>query len=912
MTPATPPTKTTKAARKVLTIEDIVTLESAPYGEMVPARNLHELFLATASLHPDRPALTVLKTGMADEPIKTLTHSEWLTEITRAANLFASIHAGGAGVTAILCPTLPLIPAAVLGAQLAGIASTINYLLNVDAIVDLLVAEGANVLVIPGREEDPALWEKANAVIERVPTLKRVMAIGGADDPAKRIFSYESALDRQRGDRLDFDLSSDRASVCALFHTGGTTGRPKLVRLTHGNQIHAAWAFAQVHGLDEFDAAINGFPLFHVGGTITVGLSVLAAGGHMIVPSPYALRRPEVVQNYWRLVERFRATIVSGVPTSIAALAEAPLGECQIGSVRMGLTGGAVLPKAVGERFQSRTGVRLFETYGMTETAAAIAFNPGRGNPVAGSVGFRAPYAETKIVKLESSDQGMTTCPPLASGAVLVRGPQVFPGYVNPEHDIGVLGADGWLVTGDIGYLTEDQRLVLTGREKDLIIRGGHNVDPASIEDVANSFPGVQISAAVGMPDAYAGEAPILFAVPEPKQTLDLDGLKAHLAQNVIEPPARPKRVVLLDALPVTAVGKIFKPALRDLAIRENALLEIEQIFGEGVDAKIEVEKNEKLETIVRIAVASGDQDRVRQLEATLSRLPQRYIVVPKRTEAMAGRKVLVEFDDGVAVITLNRPEALNALSHELMHALDQALDQVLAADGVRAVVITGAGRAFSAGGDLIEFGKAVEADPTVLIETLAFNQRVFAKLEALPFPAIAAVNGTAIAGGLELILCCDVVIAAEGARIGDGHAKYGVIPAAGATVRLMRKLPANVAMHLFFSAEARPAEDFLKWGLVNEVQPFEVLVERSRAVARQFCRQSPQALKAIKALALANASGLASEASKSEIAEFRHHVMRADFAEGLLAFREKRQPKYAALTLSQLSPQRQGSKATE
>jgi hypothetical protein len=196
---------------------------------------------------------------------------------------------------------------------------------------------------------------------------------------------------------------------------------------------------------------------------MTAGLSILAAGGHVIIPSPYSLRLPRVIQNYWRIVERFQATIVSGVPTSIAALAEVPIGNSNVASVRMALTGGAVLPKTVGERFEKRTGTRLFETYGMTETAAAIAFNPGRGEPLAGSVGFRAPYAKTLIAAFSSEDKNPKACAPLTSGLVLVQGPQVFPGYVDPQHNVGVLTEAGWLVTGDIGYLTEDERLILTG-----------------------------------------------------------------------------------------------------------------------------------------------------------------------------------------------------------------------------------------------------------------------------------------------------------------------------------------------------------------------------------------------------------------------------------------------------------------
>ena len=557
----TRPPKTTRFTKPVRTIADIVALEREPYDELVPARNLYDLFEATALLHPDRPALTVMKTGDLDEAAAHLSHRELLAGISQAANLFRSLGVTAhSGPVAFLCPALVQMQVALLGAQVAGVASTINYLLTADAVADLLIAENAEVLVIPSAARDPECWQKANAVIERVPSLRFILVIGGESDPARKMIGFDAAVAVQH-DALEFPLDADRGTVCALFHTGGTTGRPKLVRLTHGNQIHAAWSFAQVHGFDESDAVINGFPLFHVGGTITAGLSILAAGGHVIIPSAQSLRNPKVIQNYWNIVQRYRATIVSGVPTSIAALAEVPVASTDISSVRMALTGGAVLPKAIGERFEERTGIRLFETYGMTETAAAIAFNPGRGEPLAGSVGFRAPYARTKIVSLQNPEQ-LQDCPTLTSGLVVVRGPQVFPGYVDPQHDAGVLTEDGWLVTGDIGYLTEDERLILTGRAKDLIVRSGHNIDPAAIEDVANEFPGVQISSAVGMPDQYAGEVPILFVVAAPGQTIDLGALEQHLERNVMEPPAKPKRVLVLDRLPVTAVGKIFKPAL--------------------------------------------------------------------------------------------------------------------------------------------------------------------------------------------------------------------------------------------------------------------------------------------------------------------------------------------------------------
>ncbi len=617
--------KTTRPVLDVRTIEDVVAIESRPYDELVTAHNLYDLFLATAQDVGDRQALTVLRSPDPADVGVSLTHRELLAEITRAANLFRALGLReGAGVAAFLAPTVPELPILLLGAQVVGVASTLNYLLSREAIIDLLDAEKATILIVAARELDETCWAKASGVLDAVPSLRRVIVIGGTGDLPAGHQRLSDLLAEHRCDGLDFAPSADRDTVCALFHTGGTTGRPKLVQITHGNQIHAAFGFAQVFGYDEAEIVINGFPFFHVGGTMTVGLSVLAAGGHVVVPSPYALRPLSVIENYWRLVEHFRATMVSGVPTSIAALTSSFRPGLNVSTVRMAGTGGAVLPREIGARFEAATGIRLYETYGMTETAAAIAFNPGRGEPVAGSVGFRAPFSQTRIVRL-GEDAGI--CEPGESGLVQVRGPQVFPGYVDPAHDIGTLGPDGWLTTGDVGYMTADERLVLTGREKDLIVRSGHNIDPAAIEDVANRFLGVHISAAVGMPDQYAGEVPALFVVPVPGADIDLDALRALLEANVHEPPARPRSVLVIDALPVTAVGKIFKPALRDMAIREKVRLEVERICGSQAEVMTAVSLDAQKRTCVDVHVPGATTAQVAELDAALKPLPQDFVI---------------------------------------------------------------------------------------------------------------------------------------------------------------------------------------------------------------------------------------------------------------------------------------------
>jgi enoyl-CoA hydratase/carnithine racemase len=255
--------------------------------------------------------------------------------------------------------------------------------------------------------------------------------------------------------------------------------------------------------------------------------------------------------------------------------------------------------------------------------------------------------------------------------------------------------------------------------------------------------------------------------------------------------------------------------------------------------------------------------------------------------------EVILARADGVAVVTLNRPNALNALSTSLMHALDRVLDRLAADATLRAVVVTAQGRAFSAGGDLLEFDDQLKSDPRKLIATVTFNQWVFTKVESLPVPVVGAVNGTAVAGGLELLLCCDVLVASEDAKLGDGHAKYGVVPAGGATVRLFRKIPANRAMQLFFSARLFSAQERSDWGLINEVVPAPQLLTRATDIALQFSRQSPEVLAQIKSLARACFSANGHDGFQAELAAFARHIGGKDLAEGLAAFRDKRRPQY-------------------
>jgi enoyl-CoA hydratase/carnithine racemase len=251
-----------------------------------------------------------------------------------------------------------------------------------------------------------------------------------------------------------------------------------------------------------------------------------------------------------------------------------------------------------------------------------------------------------------------------------------------------------------------------------------------------------------------------------------------------------------------------------------------------------------------------------------------------------------VEKKADVAWITLNSPDSMNALSGPMLAQLNTVVDGLHGDATVRCVVITGAGKAFCAGGDLLGF-KDDLAQPTTdrLLAKLRYAQDVFDKIEALPMPVLAAVNGYAIAGGLELILCCDMIIASESAKIGDGHARYGIIPAGGSSARLPRKISANRANFMLLSAELLPAQTLEQWGLVNRVVADADLLQAAGELAASISRHSPLGLKAIKDLLRTSLQVNTIEAARAELDAFVGYAQSADFAEGLAAFAEKRKP---------------------
>lgn len=252
---------------------------------------------------------------------------------------------------------------------------------------------------------------------------------------------------------------------------------------------------------------------------------------------------------------------------------------------------------------------------------------------------------------------------------------------------------------------------------------------------------------------------------------------------------------------------------------------------------------------------------------------------------------ILTEIRDGAIWLTLNRPEAMNAISPEVVQGLMQGLDRAQASAEVRAVVLTGTGRAFSAGADLKFVRGTGEGDGvgTFLEDMLVLLNR----LEGFPKPVIAAVNGTALAGGLEMVLCCDLVVAARSARFGDAHANYGLLPGGGGSVRLPRKIGPTRAKYLMYTGEFVSAESMESAGLVNEVADDAGLLQAVCRIVAMIAARSPLGLARMKTLVNDGMQQSVDVALRQELLMSALHEHSHDMREGLAAFEEKRAPRF-------------------
>jgi fatty-acyl-CoA synthase len=528
---------------------------------------------ASASRTPLAPALMHQLNADEDDAVLVMSYAQFFDAILRAAALLRANGVTRDSRVAILAPNIPATHVALWAAELAGIAFPVNYLLGAAHVAELFHAGEVSAAIALGPHPALAIFDTLTEAVARSGRSVKIFQIDaneghpGEDSFQRRWQEHAPAVTLL--DELRPDVSA------ALFHTGGTTSAPKILRHIHANQVHVAEQAPGYYALSAGDVMLNGFPLFHVAGAFVYGLSALAVGATIYIPTMLGFRDAAFVERAWPLLAHHKATHLGCVPTTIATLLQkyADFDRPDALVARRILTGGSPLPAQLADAMETATGIAVRNIFGMTECAGIVSVEPADQPRQPGSVGFALSGSRVQAIPIDADlTAPLEFCGVNETGVLCLKGPHVSPGYLDAKLDRGTFTQDGWLVSGDLGHVAEDGRIFLTGRAKDLIIRSGHNLDPQAIEEAFMRHDAVAVCAAVGRRDAYAGEVPVVFVALKPGFTITGEALLEEVRSNIAEPPAVPKAVIVIDNMPLTAVGKIHKPTLREMANQSTAL----------------------------------------------------------------------------------------------------------------------------------------------------------------------------------------------------------------------------------------------------------------------------------------------------------------------------------------------------
>jgi len=560
------------------------------------------------------------------DPAETLTWRTLHQKTSQAANMFRGLGVGPKDVVAYVLPNSNETVLTLLGGAVAGIVNPINPLLDPEQIGAILRETNAKVVVTLKAFPKTDVGQKTAAAVALAPNVQAVVEVDlnryltppkswivplvrpkNPVSHSAKVYDFNTLLNAQNK-TLDFeDVQDDR--VAAYFHTGGTTGMPKVAQHLYSGMIYNGWLGHRLL-FSETDNVICPLPLFHVFASHVILMAMVASGAHVVFPTPAGYRGDGVFDNFWKLIERWKISFIITVPTAISALMQRPV-DADISTVKTSFSGSAPLPLELFRRFEKATGVAIVEGYGLTEATCLVSCNPPEGEKKVGSIGLRFPYTDVRIVK--TVDGQLVECDTDEIGEICVSNPGVYAGntYTEADKNKDLYYQGTHLRTGDLGRIDADSYLWITGRAKDLIIRGGHNIDPAIIEEALLGHDAVAFAGAIGQPDGHAGELPCAYVELVAGANVTVDELMQHCANIITERAAMPKYIEVLSELPKTAVGKVFKPDLRKSAITRiyNAAL-----ADAGIDATVTSVIDDKKRGLVACISNCGDEAAVQDI----------------------------------------------------------------------------------------------------------------------------------------------------------------------------------------------------------------------------------------------------------------------------------------------------------
>ena len=597
------------------TLQDVEALERVPLGERVFSWNLNDWIAHGCARDREKIAICYIADGDPASESVCIRYGELQSRSNQAANLFHSLGVSSNDVVMFVLPTLPQLYVVMLGAAACGIACGVNWMLKPEQLAELIRSTKAKVVVTLGPTPGYEIWENVQAIRADVAASVHILTVPGPGGAVMPETDFDTLAGREPGERLRFERKVEGDDIAAYVHSGGTTGSPKLVKLTHRGFAYKCWANALVMAHTADDVILSDYPMFHIAGIFGRGYFAIAHGMSIVIPSPLGARDKRFIENYWKFVDRFGITIFSGVPTTLAQLAKSgPKGEALATLRDYACTGSTAFPAEVARQIESLIGVRVLLTYGATEYTQNVTQAPRDGDPKFGSPGIRLPYTQVKAVELDG-DRIKRECGVDEIGVVVVKGPSVTPGYLDPKYNEGVFTRDGWFNSGDLGRFDADGYLWLTGRAKDVIIRGGHNIDPAVIEETLLKHSDVMLAAAVSKPDAYAGELPIAYVQLVPNARARADDIREFAQRHIPERAAAPKEVVIVERMPLTDVQKPAKLELR----RDAACRAFREVLADIADGKIAVDMAaDPVKGNMAVISVTGTRDAQRDLEGKI------------------------------------------------------------------------------------------------------------------------------------------------------------------------------------------------------------------------------------------------------------------------------------------------------
>ncbi|CAM3870823.1 long-chain fatty acid--CoA ligase [Bacillus luti] len=547
------------------------------YPEEIPAtiaydiQPLHRYLEKMASRYPEKKALHFLG--------KDVTFADFHDKVKKFANYLQKLGIEKGDRVAIMLPNCPQSVIGYYGTLLAGgIVVQTNPLYTERELEYQLHDSGAKVilcldLVFPRVTNVQNATRLEHVIVTRIadflPFPKNLLYPFVQKKQANLVVNVSESETIHLWKSVEKESNTDVEVPCApendlalLQYTGGTTGFPKGVMLTHKNLVSNTLMGAHwLYNCTEGEEVILGvLPFFHVYGmTAVMNLSIMQGYKMVLIPK-------FDMKMVFEAIKKHKVTLFPGAPTIYIALLNSPLlKEYDISSIQACISGSAPLPVEVQEEFERVTGGKLVEGYGLTESSPVTHGNFLWEKRVPGSIGVPWPDTEAIIMSLETGE----ALPPGEIGEIVVKGPQIMKGYWNKPEETAAVLQDGWLHTGDVGYMDEDGFFYVKDRKKDMIVASGFNVYPREVEEVLYEHEKVQEVVTIGVPDPYRGETVKAFVVLKEGAECSEEELD-QFARKYLAAYKVPKVYEFREELPKTTVGKILRRVLIDEEKRKN------------------------------------------------------------------------------------------------------------------------------------------------------------------------------------------------------------------------------------------------------------------------------------------------------------------------------------------------------